>query len=472
MYYRLSDNYILRGWEGLPFALVEKVGNWYKEPFFMTKEKFMFLLSMNGVEDIDLDSLSEENQKGIEEMLRQDIIHSSEERMEPLSDEQRYHVYPSAYLKDILWSITGKCNYKCRHCLLSAPDGKHPQMSLEACLEVIKDLERCGVYCIDLTGGEPLVRADFMTLIEELSKRHVRIGSIFTNGSMLTEELLDGFEALGQHPVFQVSFDGLGHHSWLRGIENAEEELRTAVDLLYRRGFRYTCAMCMHKGNAESLGATARYLAERGCLNLGLNTPQELGNWREYSEEYALSNDEVWEIYKNYIREYFKDGMPISVQLDGFFHCDKGSTKYSVTYERDYGSEERLSKCRYCESVRHRAYIDAEGRLSPCMGFTDFETIASKLPSVLGGKLGEATGDESFRKIVRTKVSDMVAHNEECQGCEHVLKCGGGCMIQGTTQDGDYLNYDPDVCWFHKNVGGDAVRAVADAAIKEFVDKE
>jgi hypothetical protein len=38
-------------------------------------------------------------------------------------------------------------------------------------------------------------------------------------------------------------------------------------------------------------------------------------------------------------------------------------------------------------------------------------------------------------------------------------------MLQGMTDEGDYLVPDPQICWFHKNVGEASVRAVADAAL-------
>ena len=38
-------------------------------------------------------------------------------------------------------------------------------------------------------------------------------------------------------------------------------------------------------------------------------------------------------------------------------------------------------------------------------------------------------------------------------------------MVQGITDDGDYLVPDPRICYFHKHVGEQVVREVADAAI-------
>ncbi len=44
-------------------------------------------------------------------------------------------------------------------------------------------------------------------------------------------------------------------------------------------------------------------------------------------------------------------------------------------------------------------------------------------------------------------------------------KCTGGCLVQGITEDGDFLRPDPKLCWFFRNKGAGAVKEVADAAI-------
>jgi hypothetical protein len=44
-------------------------------------------------------------------------------------------------------------------------------------------------------------------------------------------------------------------------------------------------------------------------------------------------------------------------------------------------------------------------------------------------------------------------------------------MLNGIGDDGDYLIPDPQICWFHKNVGEKAVRDMADAALERLGHK-
>ena len=472
MYYRLKEPYAFRGWKKLPYAICAMKGpKMFDRPTFFDKETFMDMLYFNGQENVDPASLSEKLQTAIEEMCRNDVLEMSEEVMAPLQSWQRYHVYPSRHIESVHWSITGKCNFKCRHCLVSAPTACHPQLPFEDCLKIMDELARCGIHQVDITGGEPLVRRDYEEFFKELSKRGIFIRVFFTNASLLDETVLDALEKYGHRPSFQFSFDGLGHHDWLRGVDGAEKQADAAFRLLKKRGYPCVAAMCIHKGNKDSLGATVEYLHDMGVRALRVNSPQELGIWKEYSEEYALSQDEVWEVYRNYIPKYFEAGMPIGLDLDGYFSCKGGETKYRVPYAHSMENAENFERQYLCESVRHVAHISAEGRLVPCMGFCG-TALEDKFPSLLEEPMGKLTLDSFYEQVASSRMENLMANDPECAECPHLKTCCGGCMVDGVTPDGKYAHRSKASCYFHKNIGAEAVRAVVDTAIKTYCKTE
>lgn len=81
---------------------------------------------------------------------------------EGISKEQKYKKYDSRFIKKVHWSMTGRCNYKCRHCLISAPHAKLGELSHDECMKIIRELASCGIRQLSVTGGEPLARADFL----------------------------------------------------------------------------------------------------------------------------------------------------------------------------------------------------------------------------------------------------------------------------------------------------------------------
>ncbi|MCR4687960.1 MAG: radical SAM protein [Saccharofermentans sp.] len=431
----------------------------------------MALLYCNGEEELDTASLGERERKFIEELVSENCLEASETPLEPLKPWQRYIVYNSRFVQIAHWSITGKCNFKCRHCLLSAPDAHLVQLPLSDCLKIVDEIYKCGIKRVDVTGGEPLVRTDFEEIVKALSERHIDIGLLFTNASLLTSETLDMFERYHMHPNVQISYDGLGHHDWLRGVSGAEADAQRALKLLKERNYITTCAMCIHKENMDSLNDTIDYMASLGVRALRVNAPQELGVWKQYAAEYALNREEVWNIYKGAIRHFFKTGMPIDLELDGFFFCKAGETNYKVKYVRKRKNAISWDKVPYCESVRYNVYIAPDGALAPCMGFAE-SALKDTFPNVLQTPLGELTQRGTCHDIVETKISKFLARNPECKDCEYLDVCMGGCMVADITDEGDYLVPDKNVCYFHKHIGEEATRKFIDEAIAEFCNPE
>ena len=468
MYYRLKEPWTFRGWKKTPHAIRAVAGEHkHDAPHFFDKDVFLELLYCNGEEDVAPEALKDETRKIIEEMTAKGLMEQSETKLPPLSPWQRYHVYPARYVESVHWSITGKCNFKCRHCLVSAPDAHHPQLPLSDCIRIIHEIASCGIMAVDITGGEPLVRGDFEEIVKELSACGIDIRVLFTNASLLSEHTLDMLEKYGQHPAFQLSFDGLGHHDWLRGVAGAEEQADKAFRLLKERGYPVAVGMCIHRENKDSLRATIRYLSDLGVAALNVNAPQTLGVWKQYGDEYALTEDEVWAVYRDGIKAYFEDGMPLDLELDGYFFCRKGRTAYKVPYAHHPPENADWTKIPQCESMRHHIYIGPEGRLAPCMAFSDTE-MGKTFPNVLEEHLGKLSLEgNGYYSVVNTRVSDFLRVNPECAECEHFRVCGGGCMAQGMAQCGDHFARDERACYFHRHIGEQAVRKVADEAIKK-----
>lgn len=468
MYYRLREPWAFRGWKKLPYALRCQYGEMkHEKPLFVEKEVFMILLDCDGKTDLQIDSFSEKTKQAFTEFIQQGILEQSDTILPPLQDWQRYQIYPSRYMRNVHWSITGKCNFRCRHCLVSAPEARHPQLPLEDCLHIVDEIASCGIRQVDITGGEPLLRKDFAQIVEALSKHGIDINIIFTNASLLNMHILEILKENHQHPAFQLSFDGLGHHDWLRGVKGAEEDADRAFRLLQQEGYKTIAAMCIHRENKDSLRDTIRYLADLGVISLRVNAPQSLGLWKKYEDEYALSNEEITEIYKECITHYFEDGMPIGLELDGYFQCTKGQTDYTIPIVHPRKENLDYSKIPYCEAVRYNSYIGPDGKMAPCMGFFD-TALNEKFPNILDQSFTEVSLKGYLYDLVNTKLSDLIDKNEECRNCEHLPKCMGGCMLEGITDDGDFLVPDPHSCYFHKHVGEEMIRKTADEAIAKF----
>lgn len=95
----------------------------------------------------------------------------------------------TAYLE-----LTYRCNWRCVFCY-NPRHGDRKPLSLEEWTAVMDDLRHLGTLALVLTGGEPLVHPDFLALARAARARGFAV-RLFTNGSLVTEEMADALAGL------------------------------------------------------------------------------------------------------------------------------------------------------------------------------------------------------------------------------------------------------------------------------------
>ncbi len=445
MYYKLHESLMLRGWEKLPFAVVEK-GN--SQPLFLSATEMQALQLCNGKINTDLPLIPQEVKALLPELEKRGFIHPCQPG-DALSPQQEYKKFPARYIRTAHWSITGHCNYRCRHCYMSAPDAKYGQLSHEQVMDIARQLAQCGVMEVSLTGGEPLVRKDFLEIVDALLSGGIRITTIYSNGKLVTDELLDALHKRGIHPEFNMSHDGVdGWHDWLRGVDGAGKAVEDAFLRCREKGFPTGAEMCIHQGNKHLMQKTVNRLAELGCRSLKTNPISNVGAWKEGGYGESISMEELYQLYLDYLPHYYEDGMPLSLQLGGFFRADPCQPDiYDIPLMKNCHSPEKTCVCGHARMVM---YISAEGRALPCMALSGME-IQQQFPLITEIGLAKCLTDSAYMRLIDTRATEILNHNPECAACAYALQCLGGCRASALeTTPEDLLGMDRAACTLFK----------------------
>ena len=455
-YYYLSPQYKLRGWIDYPFALVcgSKV-------IRLNRDEFNTLAMCDGQTDMDTIRIGQ-IQDTLHSLEEKGFIRLSDEPRE-ISREQYYYHYDNRHIKHVYWSITGRCNFRCRHCYLNAPDAEMGEMTHEEAIGIIDQMADCGVFKLLISGGEPLVRKDFFSLVDHALEKGIRISQIYTNGWLLTDKLLDEFDRRGIKPEFSISFDGVGWHDWMRGIKGAEQAALDAICRCEARGFATAVEMCIHRGNADTIRESINVLAETGTRSIKCCEVSNTELWRKHAEGNEMTTREYNDAILRYIPYFFEDGMPINVLFGGIVHLYKHSTDYDLVAEFDEGTEKCLNR-HICGAVRSSCYIAPDGRLLPCMPIAAVPD-QSIFPKVQDIGLQAALKDSFFMEFADRRVKDLLEVCKTCRECPYHLKCGGGCRA-GAVMEGEknLMGPDPSRCLMWKGGYAQKVHEVCDAA--------
>ncbi len=444
--YILSPGYALRGWKLLPYAVQHPDP---LETLFFREHEWELLKACDGQTDIDWDRLPEADRRRYGSWEKRGLIRfcDGDAALEPA---QRYRFYRSRFKESVQWSVTGKCNYNCRHCFMSAPHAAQGEPTWEQLMTMLEAFHRCGIKGLNLTGGEPAVRRDFWRLVDEILKRGMVIPYLYSNGLLITDEFLEELTKRDLHPTIQFSFDGAGYHDWMRGVGGAEKAVLEAMRRCRDRGFRFGAAMVLFKENKDSIRESVNLLSETGCAYLKICNAWPQGEWKNQPEHY-LMQQQVFQTFLDYIPCYFEDGRPLTIVLDGFFNYFADRGECSSFFEKNV-EEKDFPGTMMCGHTRRREmYVSPGGNVLPCMGIVG-HPLEEKFPNMLETPLEEILdGGSPYMDIVNYRVSDYMAHNPDCRACEYRTACCGGCRavaLQGGSAD--YLAKDPVACEYFR----------------------
>ncbi|MBR2759714.1 MAG: radical SAM protein [Solobacterium sp.] len=443
--YLLDSRFALRGWKLLPFAVQHR-----DRPLteFFRKDKYRLLLDCDGETEIDFDTLTDEERFYYDQWEKNGIIRRSAPG-EKLLPFQQYRYYDARFKQKVQWSVTGKCNYRCRHCFMSAPHAAQGEPSWQELMTMLDAFERCGIRTMHLTGGEPLVRRDFFDLVDEILKRDLCIETIYSNGLLVTDSFLDQLEERGIRPSIQFSFDGIGHHDWMRGIKGAEKIALDAIRRCISRGFQVTVSMVVCRESLGSIRDTVNLLASLGVSHLKVGAASPQGEWVNEPEHF-LTMPEMFEGFLEYIPHYFEDGKPMSIGLGGVFSYDVFRQRAFSLYEKDI-EESLFPNAQMCSHVRREMYVSPQGRVLPCMSMVG-GPIEQQFPNLLETPLEKILDQNSlYMDIVSFTVEDYMKHNADCQTCDYRQNCCGGCRATAVRDhENDYLSKDLEVCEYFR----------------------
>ena len=195
-------------------------------------------------------------------------------------------------------SVTDRCDLRCVYCM-----AEHMTFLPKAEVLTLEELDRLasafvglGVRKLRLTGGEPLVRKGFMTLVERLS-RHLSSGALdeltlTTNGAQLERFAED----LARHGVrrINVSLDTLDATVFRRLTRGGDlARVIAGIDAALAAGLAVKLnAVALKDDNAKALPDLIQWAHARGC-DISLIETMPLGEVEQDRTDQFLSLKDV-----------------------------------------------------------------------------------------------------------------------------------------------------------------------------------
>ncbi|MBU7028525.1 MAG: radical SAM protein [Theionarchaea archaeon] len=306
--------------------------------------------------------------------------------------------------------ITNLCNLSCLHCFNDSGKPHPNELTTQEILSVIDTLSSMGVDNITLTGGEPLMHPDLFTIIEHARKAPMSV-TIFTNGTMITEEHVEQFKQLKVRG-FDISIDSVDEkiHDRFRRQRGALKKTMHAVQLLKEAGFHIKISVSLSQLNKNDIADMLEYFKEQDLKTFGFSPVTYSGRG---IDGLAVSPEECYPIWVEQLT-YLKNEFPEAL---------------SEIHERTEG---------ICGIAWNLIGIKSDGTILPCPGSN----------KVLGvGNVRDVNLKEFWdtNETLETLRRMNVKNDSICNSCKYVKFCVG-CIASAYFMEGELRCYYPYLC--------------------------
>ncbi|MBQ3507364.1 MAG: radical SAM protein [Clostridia bacterium] len=440
MYYILNPQIALRSWWRVPYAYYVKGVRDAKK---LTKEEYDLLSLCNGNTDMEEGEL-------IDSLVHRGFI-SLCEKGEKVLDPWQHRVCDNRYFPALNWMITGKCNYNCLHCFNASDNAPlMSEFSLDEAEKLLDEAEACGINAFTVTGGEPMAHKQFFEILEGIYRRNMFVEELNTNGFYINQAALDRIKAMGCDPLIKISFDGVGHHDWLRNRKGAEADALRAIKLCIDNGFRVKAQTNVHRRNLDSMLPTAKLLDEMGVDEMRIIRTTEVPRWNENAKGATLELEEYFDSMLKFVGEYVQDEHQMDVDIWQFLSLFPRRKAYRMRPVECECGEYRDS-IPVCRGNRGMVAVSANGHVFPCMQMSGYyEARGDILGNVKESGLQPLLQCGKYLSEVCTTVGELAKANPTCGSCPYFKHCVGGCRAVALTLTGDKMGVDLSKCLFFK----------------------
>ncbi|MCB1119906.1 MAG: GTP 3',8-cyclase MoaA [Verrucomicrobiae bacterium] len=267
-------------------------------------------------------------------------------------------------LRDLRISVMDQCNFRCSYCMPAEVFGpeyaflkRNELLSQSEILRMVRAAVKLGVHKIRITGGEPLLRKEVVSIVKQIKDLDsVEDVALTTNGWLLPQFAKPLKEA-GLDRI-NLSLDSLDEKTFqaMNGRNKSVAGVLAGLDAAVEAGLPVKVNMVVEKDlNEKDILPMARYFRER-LLTLRFIEYMDAGNFNHWQKDKVVPAREVVD------------------QIDRQFPLDPMDPNYRGEVAKRYRYLDGKGEIGVISSISqpfctdcHRARLSADGKLYKCL---------------------------------------------------------------------------------------------------------
>lgn len=330
---------------------------------------------------------------------------------------------------DCNFALTYRCNLRCGHCYCRGSENAGVELSTARVKAILDKLVRLGCVTVTFTGGEPLLRDDFLEIYFHARRRGLLVG-IFTNAQLLDAAMLRQLRR--SPPLFvEITLNALTRRLYeeISGVQGSFAGLPERIRRIARQVPVSLKAVCLRRNKGQLRGL------QRFSLLLGA------GRDDAFKLNYIIMprmNGDPAPLQERLRPEELivlrRQGLPVLVDIDdlGCHACGTVSRESAVQRRWRYRCRTWVTAC----------YIDPFGQLRFCPHSSAFSADLNRRSLSAG-----------FYRVFPRVWHDRTGRGARCNACE-LRKLCYNCAVRARLETGDPDAAVPYYCALARSLGG------------------
>jgi mycofactocin biosynthetic radical S-adenosylmethionine protein MftC len=314
---------------------------------------------------------------------------------------------------NVTWEVTGICNLRCSHCLSDSGPERGDELTTRECLDLIQELSELKVFQVNIGGGEPFLREDFVDLLQSCHLKGI-VTCVSTNGMVVDDSLARKLASL-RCLYLQVSLDGASPcvNDAIRG-GGTFPRILSAIDCLSRNQVPFSINTVLTRLNFPEL-EDLRKLARSFGADLRVSRFRPSGRGRDSRDSLGPSKDQL---------EGFAEWLDLHdmVKTGDSFFCLTSDSR-------------RMKGLDMCGAAKMTCCISPTGEVYPCAFLQEREFHAGSIRLTAFKEIWD-----NAPIFMRLRGLDV----ELCRVCPRFEHCRGGCPAMAHHTYGDISMPDPE----------------------------
>jgi len=332
-------------------------------------------------------------------------------------EAHKYSTYLSAPAR-IQWEITQECNLSCRQCYINSKHFRRKnELNTRECFGLIKKLKKNNILWIELQGGEPLIRDDFLKIVEKIKIEGLNV-KIATNGTLISESIVEKLSKFldPKDDSLQISLDGSSAaiNDKIRGKGSFEKTIN-GIKICQRFGLKYSINMTLMDENIhDAFNVYKLIYGIGGADRFSFFTLMKVGRGKRLN--FDLINEGIKQYIK--IKEFEKRVKKPSVR--GYLGYEKHIPGYKQVAEKVFQGKSIPVANRNSAAISSMD-IDCDGSVYPS-SYLQLEEL--KAGNIKSSTLHQLWNTPKWKELRESscKISG------KCQICDLYKFCGGGTV--------------------------------------------